>query len=308
MKVLLSPLVDTKGLFRGKLRSLQWLIPVFIFVGCGQPESPQPKPEEKKAAETSTPQAAGIQQWRENRVQAKARAESEGWSDASNLNSPQTNTNAIDSAKALQKIATFPDRLKKIVGDSYQDKSDLRERAEKGDADAMAELASSFMQQGDVDSAFKWNLKAAELGNVRAENALGVAYVWGHGVEINYEEAVKWFKKAAEKGNINSQYSLGVRYVKGDHVEQNFAEAVKWFTLAANQGQPDSQVSLARRYAGGEGVTKDLAEAYKWALVAGKYWSAGPYRDDLMKKMTPEEIAEGERRAKQFKPVKSNSQ
>jgi TPR repeat protein len=277
---------------------------LFIFLtGCNQEKAGPPN----ASSDTAKQKSQALQQWRQNRALARARSQSERALADSPTPSPQK-TNVIDSAKALKTLGGFSDRLKNIIGEPVPAANEVVKNAEKGDAVAQAELAATFWAQGDFASAFKWNSKAAEQGNVRAERALGMTYISGQGADPDFGKAIQWFKKAAEKGDMDSQYSLALRYVRGDHVEQNFAEAAKWLGLAANQGQPDSQVSLARRYANGEGVQKDVVEAYKWVLIAGDYWSAGGVRDDLAKNMTPEQIADAKKRADEFKPARTISQ
>ncbi len=284
----------TKGL-RKVLRCSLLILPFLFLTACSKENVAEKKTHDSAAQE----KAKALQEWRAKREASRLNAEAEA-------EKPKP-TNAIDSEKALKSINSLSDRLKAIVGESYQNSKDIQAKAESGDAAAQAQLASMLMEQGDYANAMKWNLKAAEQGNAKAAHSLGVAYVTGQGTSTDYAEAVKWFKQAAEQGDVDSQYSLGVRYAKGDHVQQNFGEAVKWFSMAAQQGQPDAQVSLSRRYANGEGVQKDVVEAYKWATVAGTYWSAQGMRDQLEKTMTPEQIIEGKNRADAFKPVKGST-
>ena len=50
--------------------------------------------------------------------------------------------------------------------------------------------------------AFQNTSRAAELGYVPAEAALGMMYANGKGTEQNYAEAGKWWSKAAEGGHV----------------------------------------------------------------------------------------------------------
>jgi TPR repeat protein len=117
---------------------------------------------------------------------------------------------------------------------------------------------------------------------------------------------VKWFRKAAEQNVADAQYNLGVCYAIGQGVTEDDAEAVKWFRKAAEQNYADAQYNLGVCYDSGEGVAKDEIEAYKWWLLA-----AGHGNDDakynmtiVENKMTREQIAEGQRLARDFKPRK----
>jgi len=58
----------------------------------------------------------------------------------------------------------------------------------------------------------------------------------GDGVKQDHTEAVRWYRKAAEHGNVFAQNNLGVMYNKGDGVKQDYVEAVRWYLKAAEQG------------------------------------------------------------------------
>jgi S1-C subfamily serine protease len=81
-------------------------------------------------------------------------------------------------------------------------------------------------------------------------------------------------------------------------------EAVKWYRKAAEQNDAPAQYLLGRSYAEGQGVPKDYVEAYRWCLLA----SAKGYEDAksvvswLEDRMTREQIAEGQRLARNFEP------
>jgi TPR repeat protein len=131
-------------------------------------------------------------------------------------------------------------------------------------------------------------------------------YVLGQGVEEDFAEATRWFRKAAVQGQGESQFSMGLRYLEGQSVEQNDKEAARWFRLAAEQGVGMAASMLAQFYAWGRGVPhEDLVEAYKWLAVAGN--QIEPSRvsvtlNDLKDKLTPDQLAEAQRRAKLFVP------
>jgi TPR repeat protein len=141
-------------------------------------------------------------------------------------------------------------------------------------------------------------MQIASLGRAFFSGTLGVAK--------DETEAVKWYRKAAEQNVADAQYNLGVCYAIGQGVTEDDAEAVKWFRKAAEQNYADAQYNLGVCYDSGEGVAKDEIEAYKWWLLA-----AGHGNDDakynmtiVENKMTREQIAEGQRLARDFKPRK----
>ncbi len=89
-------------------------------------------------------------------------------------------------------------------------------------------------------------------------------------------------------------------YEKGD-----YATALKeWRPLAA-QGNAAAQALLGMMYyEEGQGVPKDYVQAYMWLSLAAAqgYERATKLRDKLAKKMTPSELAEAQRLAREWKP------
>jgi TPR repeat protein len=167
-------------------------------------------------------------------------------------------------------------------------------------------------QQNEADRKVLAEIRAgADKGDAKAQYELGRAFFSGAlGVAKDEAEAVKWFRKAAEQNVADAQFSLGVCYANGQGVTKDDAEAVKWFRKAAEQNLADAQYNLGVCYDSGEGVAKDQVEAYKWWLLA-----AGQGNDDakhnmtiVENKMTREQIAEGQRLARDFKPRKVPSE
>ncbi|MDD4869488.1 MAG: tetratricopeptide repeat protein [Kiritimatiellae bacterium] len=144
----------------------------------------------------------------------------------------------------------------------------------------------------------------AEAGDVQFQIWLGDIYSMGKKVPQNYTEAAKWYLKAAEQGNASAQCHLGVMYCSGNGMKRNYEEAYKWFQKGADQNDEAAQLNLSKMYIDGVGVRQNYIEAYKWLiLVTTKgFPPAIKSRDDLLKKMTPEQIAEGQKLAKEWKP------
>ena len=90
--------------------------------------------------------------------------------------------------------------------------------------------------------------KAAEQGDADAQDALGVCYYYGRGIEKDFQRAFELFEKAAEQGNISSQFHLGLCYYCGEGVERNTRKAVRWFERAAKQGHAFAQNNLGPCY------------------------------------------------------------
>ncbi len=90
-------------------------------------------------------------------------------------------------------------------------------------------------------------------------------------------------------------------YKRGD-----YAEAVKYYRLAAEQGNENAQNNLGGMYEKGQGVPQDYVEAHKWLNLAGAKGLevAIANRERVARKMTPAQIAEAQRLAREWKPKK----
>jgi len=126
-------------------------------------------------------------------------------------------------------------------------------------------------------------------------------YDKGHGVERDCGEAFKWFRLAAEQGSPMAQSNLGLMYDNGLGVPQDYSEAIRWYGLAAEQGVPEAQTNLGLMYDKPHGVPQDYVQAHMWYNLAGASGDAQglKLRDLIAQKMTPVQIAEAQRRARE---------
>ena len=143
-------------------------------------------------------------------------------------------------------------------------------------------------------------LVAMRQGDVSAQFNVGVMYGMGQGVVRDYAEAAKWTRLAAEQGNASAQYNLGVTYNNGQGVLQDYAEAVKWYRLAAQQDHASAQNNLGFMYHSGKGVLQNYVKAHSWYnLSAAKGTAtAAENRDGVAKRMTPQQIADAKKLAR----------
>jgi uncharacterized protein len=135
------------------------------------------------------------------------------------------------------------------------------------------EDAAAAYRKGDYAAALGIIRPLAEEGNVAAQFNLGVMYQLSHGVPQDNEAAVSWYRKAAEQGLAQAQYNLGVMYANGEGVAQDYAAAHMWFNLAA-------------------------ASRNKNAVKA---------RDIVAAQLTPAQIAEAQKLAREWKPTSTSA-
>jgi len=155
---------------------------------------------------------------------------------------------------------------------------------------------------GDNATALKEWRPVAEQGDMESQWAMGDLYRFGWGVPQDYGEAVRWYRLAADQGFADAQFTLGVMYAKGQGVPQDVAEAGRWYRLAAVQGHATAQFNLGILHGKGQGVLQDYVQAHMWASLAAAQneKNATKFRDTLAKQMTPEQIAEAQRLAREW--------
>jgi hypothetical protein len=89
-----------------------------------------------------------------------------------------------------------------------------------------------------------------------------------------YDQAVWWFRKAAKTGHSPSQFNLGLAYIYGQGVPQSYSLAYMWVSISASSGE------------------------------FGDYSQTAEIRDDIAQKMTPQQVADAQRLAADWKPQK----
>ena len=160
-------------------------------------------------------------------------------------------------------------------------------------------------QSKDYATAFAKFKKAAEAGDAAAQYNLGVMFERGQAVAQDYGQAVRWYTKAAEAGNATAQSNLGLMYGQGHGVAQDYGQAVRWYTKAAEAGDATAQSNLGLMYGWGIGVPKDYVLAYMWANLAASNGGTDEVkkRDAIARWMTPNQIAEAQKLAREWKPT-----
>ena len=165
--------------------------------------------------------------------------------------------------------------------------------------------------RGDFATALQLWRPLADQGNAPAQFNLGIAYQRGEGVPQDFEQALKWYRLSADQGYARAQFNLAVMYHRGEGVPQNFEQAATWYREAAERGEANAQFNLAGMFVNGRGVPKDYVQAAKWYDLAASHYTnaeeasrfkALRNRDHLAEKMTPAQIAEAQKEAREWKP------
>jgi len=155
----------------------------------------------------------------------------------------------------------------------------------------------------DAAKAVEWYQKAAAQGDAGAQVNLGSMYANGEGVPKDAAKAVEWSQKAAAQGDADAQYNLGLMYGNGEGVPKDAAKAVEWYKKAAAHGSAEAQTNLGYAYRTGNGISKNLVLAYAWSNLAAAQGNAkaSKNRDLYESQLTPQQRAEGQRLASNWK-------
>jgi TPR repeat protein len=163
---------------------------------------------------------------------------------------------------------------------------------------------TSKNNRAEYEATAKALRKSAEEGDASAQFRLGQLYDEGTGVPKDYGQAKEWFEKAAKQGHVGAQINLGTLYLQGEGAPQSDHMALFWFRQAAEQGDALAFAKLGWMSEQGRGVLQDFIQAHKWynLAAANGHLKAAEYRDALAKQMTPAQIAEAQKLAREWKP------
>ncbi len=128
--------------------------------------------------------------------------------------------------------------------------------------ESMYRIGREANNHGDYETAVSWYQPAADQGNAQAQNALGVLYKFGQGVEESPEKAVELFQLAADQGYSEAQYNLGIMYHSGWGIEHSYEIAARYFQQAADQGYAAAWYYLGICYEYGQGVEQSYETAF----------------------------------------------
>ena len=104
---------------------------------------------------------------------------------------------------------------------------------------------------------------AANMGNINAQDRLGICYYYGYGVALDHQMGFEWFKKSADAGCIKAQYHLFRPYFFGNGTKKNEELALEYCERAAKSGYRKAQFELGSYY-----HFKDSNTAVHWFMQA----------------------------------------
>jgi uncharacterized protein len=127
----------------------------------------------------------------------------------------------------------------------------------------------------------------------------------------DYATAFQLWRPLADQGNADAQFRPGAMFasrpVSDDTQAAEYdAQAAAWYRKAADQGNAVAQFGLGAMYERGESVLQDYVQSHKWLSLATSNAVLREVvllkRDEVAAEMTPAQIAEAQRMAREWKP------
>ena len=170
---------------------------------------------------------------------------------------------------------------------SAQDASFYRKYADKGDKEAMYNLADCYLKgtggvQQDFYTAVEWLTKAAKKNYAPAQVALAYCYISGSGVLKDYKRAWDLAEKASKQANGEGHYLVASMYKMGIHVQKDLSQWQKYLKSAAYAGCAEAQAEMGVAYLNGvpeANITQDsklaislLSQASQQGNTTGNFY------------------------------------
>lgn len=150
--------------------------------------------------------------------------------------------------------------------------SELRQRVETGDAEAMAVLCGTLLEENkgtECKEVLELAQKSADMNCPSGKNALGYLYEHGYCVATNQQKAFELYKEAANEKDPIALCNVGNCYLRGFVVKKDTTEALKYIEKSAIQGLPLAQYKLAfLYYYGGNTIKRDVSKGIEWLTLA----------------------------------------
>ncbi len=114
------------------------------------------------------------------------------------------------------------------------------------DPDIKHDTIMNIPDKGAEEITIKLLKEASEKGIAQSQYLLGVAYLTGTGVDIDYKTAQELLTSAAEQNHSNAQYNMGVIHANGLGVEVDLDKAYMWFKRSAELCNDDAREAINR--------------------------------------------------------------
>ncbi|EFK4395032.1 sel1 repeat family protein [Escherichia coli] len=97
-------------------------------------------------------------------------------------------------------------------------------------------FAIFYIAISDRDSTLSRLKSAGENGDVEAQYALGLMYLYGEILDVDYQQAKAWYEKAASQNDAQAQFELGVMNELGQGESIDLKQARHYYERSCNNG------------------------------------------------------------------------
>ena len=143
--------------------------------------------------------------------------------------------------------------------------ADVVAAAAKGDLDAMFELGSVAIEDGQYPEARSWFEKASAKDHAPSKAALGFMYFNGFACEKDLTKARELYEQSAKAGSHDGLNNLAHLYRYGlAGLKQDLVKSVELLEESAKKGNEYAVNTLSSMYRSNELGAPDLAKTMKW--------------------------------------------
>lgn len=137
-------------------------------------------------------------------------------------------------------------------------------KAKTGDAEAMYLLAQEYENEGNLNDAFFWHLKAAMQGYTAGINSIAMYYLEGWAVDQDVDKAINLLESIADK-LLTAKINLACIYLGGNGCRRDSRKGMELFRQAADSGDALAAFTMAKIYLEGQHrVPIDYKKATQW--------------------------------------------
>jgi TPR repeat protein len=118
---------------------------------------------------------------------------------------------------------------------------------------------------------FYYDELLASLDDTGALMRTAYAYYYGNEiVKVNFDKSVKYFKILHGLDEVDGYFGMGISFMYGQGVALDYERARDYLVIAANRNHPKAKNALGDMYRLGKGVVVDYAKARDFYLEAAK--------------------------------------
>ena len=145
----------------------------------------------------------------------------------------------LGSKKALENIEV----IKKYLEKNPQTPPSSQPPMNHKTADDFWNEGVQYYQNNRFDLALERFIKAAELGDARAQYQTGYMYLNGKGTAKDYSKTIYWLEKSAAQNFVSAFNTLGICYHNGYGVAKDPYKALEYYQKAAELGHENAKNS-----------------------------------------------------------------